>query len=182
MSEQLSLDIPEPSSGGGQVVFFAVTPGAAASARLSAVGKQTSDASLYPPARFHISLLGLRLDVRSGDLDAMREVGSAVAAAPFEIVLPTACSFGNSLVLCCAAETTEAMTYLQHALLREAKMKWPLRAKGRYTPHLTLAYRAPRIPPTVLADPVRWPAREFVLVGRDRRRDGYACFGRWPLN
>lgn len=181
MSEQLCLDLPAPSSDGAQVVFFAVTPGAAAGARLLAAGKLISDAPLYPAGRFHISLLGLRLDVGSGDLDAMREVGAAVAAAPFEIVLPTACSFGNSLVLCCATETTAAMTRLQHALLREAKMRWPLRAKGRYTPHLTLAYRAPRIAPTVLANPVCWLAREFVLIGRGRGPGDYACFGRWPL-
>lgn len=181
MTEQLCLDLPAPSSGGGRVVFFAVTPSAAAGARLSAVGKHISDAPLYPAARFHISLLGLRLDVGPGGLDAMREVGSAVAAPPFEIVLPTACSFGDSLVLCCGADTAAGMTRLQHALLRAAKMKWSLRAKGRYTPHLTLAYRAPRIPSTVLANPVSWPAREFVLIGRDPRRAGYDCFGRWPL-
>lgn len=179
MSEQLCLDIPAPPSGGGQVVFFAVMPSAAAGAHVYAVGKQISDAPLYPAARFHISLLGL--SVSSGELDAMREVGSSVAAAPFEIVLPTACSFGNSPVLCCGAETTAVMTRLQHALLSAAKLKWPLRAKGRYTPHLTLAYRARRVPPTVLASPVRWLAKEFVLIGSGRGRGEYTCFGRWPL-
>ena len=181
MGDQLCLDLPAPSSGDEQVVFFAVTPGVAAGVCLSTTGRQISDARLYPAAGFHISLLGLRLDVGSADLDAMREVGSAVMAAPFEITLTTACSFGKRLVLCCGAETTASMARLQRALLTAAKLRWSLRAKGRYTPHLTLAYRAPRIPRTELATPVRWLAREFVLIGRDRRRDGYACFGRWPL-
>lgn len=181
MGTQLCLDLPAPSSSDGQVVFFAVTPGVAAGVCLSATGSQISDARLYPAARFHISLLGLRIDIGSPDLDAMREVGSAVTAAPFEIALTTACSFGERLVLCCGTETTESMARLQQALLTAAKSKWSLRAKGRYTPHLTLAYHAPRIPRTELATPVRWLAREFVLIGRDQRRDGYACFGRWPL-
>lgn len=184
MAEQLRLDIPWPPSASREVLFFAVMPDAVDGARLTALGKQITPARLHPAARFHLSLLGVRLDAGSRDkvIADAQEVGGAVAAAPFEIVLPRVCSYGNSLVLCCAGDTAVSMLQLQQALLRATgERRMGLRAQGGYSPHLTLAYRAPRVDPTPLMDPIRWLAREFVLVLSEQGRGRHTWLGRWPL-
>ncbi len=158
MAEQLRLDIPWPPLASREVLIFAVMPGALERARLTALGRQISPARLHPPARFHVSLLGVGLDAGSRDevIAAARDIGGAVAAAPFGVVLSRTCSFGNSLVLCCGDETAASMLQLQRVLLdAAAERRMSLRARGGYSPHLTLSYRAPRIDPTPLVDPIR---------------------------
>lgn len=183
MAEQLPLDIPLPPVERRETAFFAIMPRAGDTARLTALGKQISPARLHPAWRFHISLLGLGLSShsRDADIDGLRNVGEAVTAPPFEVALPMVCSFGDSLALCCDGDTTATMAQLQHALLRAAEMRWGPLGRRRYAPHLTLAYRAPRIAPLWLEDPIRWPVREFVLISSDRARGGYGCLGRWRL-
>lgn len=183
MTEQLRLDIPWPPREARQVVFFAIMPDPADGARLTALGKQISPARLHPAERFHLSLMGIRLEAGSQDaqIRAAQEIGAAVAAAPFEVVLPTACSFRDSLVLCCGDHAAAAMTQLQALLSAAAERKLGLPAKRSYAPHLTLAYRAPRIPPTPLNSPISWLAREFVLIRSDQGQGRYTRLGRWPL-
>ena len=183
MAEQLRLDIPRPPRETRQVVFFAIMPDAAEGARLTELGKQISPARLHPVERFHLSLLGFQLEsgLQDAQIRAAREIGAAVAAAPFEVVLPIACSFGDSLVLCCGDPAAAAMSRLQAMLSVAVEGELGLRARRRYAPHLTLAYRAPRIPPTSLSNPISWRAREFALIGSAQGQGRYTWLGRWPL-
>lgn len=184
MAEQLRLDIPWPPAESREVLFFGIMPGSIDGARLTALGEQLTQARLHPAARFHLSLLGLGLDMGSRDAQIadLQEVGGAVAAAPFEIVLEKVCSFGDGLVLCCGEGTGASMLQLQRILLCAAAERGiHLRAKQRYAPHLTLSYRAPPVPLARLKDPIRWLAQEFVLVLSEQGRGRYTRLGRWPL-
>lgn len=184
MAEQLRLDIPWPPSESREVLFFGIMPGSIDGARLTALGEQLTPARLHPAARFHLSLLGVRLDMGSRDAQIadLQEVGGAVAAAPFEIVLEKACSFRDGLVLCCGEDTGASMLQLQRVLLCAAAERGIyLRAKRSFAPHLTLSYRAPPVASTPLKDPIRWLAREFVFMLSEQGRGRYTRLGRWPL-
>jgi 2'-5' RNA ligase len=51
----------------------------------------------------------------------------------------------------------------------------------RFMPHMTVLYDEMPVPEHVLAEPVRWIAREFVLIRSFIGKSEYEYIDRWPL-
>ncbi len=173
-----------------EVLFFGILPDAAAAAQMTGLGRDLVNGDrLCPADRLHLSLLGFQLDVRRRDtlLAIARRVGAAIATDKFDVVLPKACSFARReasgpLVLRCAPAATEVLTRLKDGLINAAAANGlNLRGPSRFTPHVTLAYRAAAITETPLDEPIAWRAREVVLIRSEQGRGRYTYVDRWPL-
>ena len=194
-AEQLELDL-----GVGwrirtvrEILFFAIMPDAEAAARIGALGRDITQryglsGRLHAPDRLHVSLLGFQLDAHGRDelIALAKQIGAGATASCFDVTLTRALSFGRAplrpLVLCCSEESAASLATLQANLFQAAdEHGLGLRGRSGFEPHLTLAYREPRIPDTILADAISWPARELVLVYSEQGRGRYRSIGRWPL-
>lgn len=173
--------------GAREVLFFGILPDAAAAAQMTMLGRDLGPGErLCPAHRLHLSLLGFQLDAGWRDtlLAVARRVGAGIATGPFDVVLPTACSFANGgpLVLRCAPAATGILTRLKDGLVSAAAANGlNLRGRSGFTPHVTLAYRAAAIAVTTLDEPIAWRAREVVLIRSERGRGRYTYVDRWPL-
>lgn len=57
------------------------------------------------------------------------------------------------------------------------------RERRSFRPHLTLARKAPKLPPRMVIEPVTWAVERFVLVASELDRNGptYTVVGEWSL-
>jgi 2'-5' RNA ligase len=67
-----------------------------------------------------------------------------------------------------------------HALLGAAMREWGLKAADEFVPHMTLLY-GPNAVPLQAIEPIRFVAREFVLIHSELGLTRYTVLGRWPL-
>ncbi|WP_332769451.1 2'-5' RNA ligase family protein [Phenylobacterium sp.] len=172
-----------------EALYFAVLPDAEAAVRIAELetGLRRRLGRTWRPcarARLHLSLLGVAAGSLARDtvLAAATRIGAAVAFPSFEVVFTGAASFGGaSVVLACSEGSAAALTGLRDRL-KDAGDDIGLRLGARaFTPHLTVAYDETPIPETMLDPPIRWPAREIVLVSSEQGRGRHTHLGRWPL-
>lgn len=174
-------------------LYFAILPDPAAAARMAELGRMLQRrhdlaGAARPPGLLHVSVFGLGDDPRDreGLLAFASRMGDRVEAAAFEMAFTRAVSFrGGStrpLVLCCSDGAAAALSGLRDQLADawEALGEGPARRRA-YAPHLTLAYDRGGIPNTELAQPVRWPARELVLVRSGPEPGKFDRLASWTL-
>ena len=203
---QLSFDFGAPPPGGlppdrgggrrepQEVLFFAVMPPPTIAHEVASLGadlarREGLKLRLHAPDRFHLSLVGWRLDrrTREDSIAAARELGRRITWNSFEVVLTTALSFGRTgarpLVLGCSPGSAWALTGLHDRLLAEApQVGVHLRGRTAFEPHLTLAYSRTPIVEQPLEMPVRWMASELVLILSEQGRGRHTVVGRWPFH
>lgn len=202
-SPQLGFDFgpPPPRGGSGgpgptggaadDVLFFAIRPpsndglGLTGLSRRLVCGDALTARSL-PARRHHISLVGWRADAPAAGVEIAREIGRRIVWPAFEIALTAAMSFGRSgsrpIVLGCSPGSAWALTGLHDRLLETAATcGLHLRPRTAFEPHLTLAYSTSGLPERMLEAPLRWLARELVLLRTERGRGRHTELGRWPF-
>ena len=142
---------------------------------------------LLEAGRLHVSLfaVGAYLEVRP-DADVARwcRAAASVRCAPCEIVFDRVATFGgegNPLVFKASDEVGVAGLLALHQALGIALANAGERIKlQRITPHMTQSYRGKRIAETAI-EPVRWRARELVLIDSHVGAHRHDVIGRWPL-
>jgi 2'-5' RNA ligase len=140
------------------------------------------------PELLHLSLNGVgEFDALPAQIvsDAMK-AGSAVTAAPFEVVFDRVMSFSGGevrpLVLRCG-DGLVALTAMYRALGAEmAKIGFRSRVAWPFTPHVTVLYDRNTVPLLPLEHPVRWKVRDFVLVHSLHGERRHLHLARWPLH
>ncbi len=169
-------------------VFFAVWPDAPVRTALdAAAGKlhELRGGRRTRPDTLHLTLVFI------GEIDANRlpellAAAEDVAAPGFDVLFDRAdCWRHNQIAHLGASQTPAALLELVNELeSRLAASAIPFDRRP-YVPHVTLLRKAdcnPKMENPAL-EPIRWPARDFVLVSSSLRSGGalYEQLGRWPL-
>ena len=112
------------------------------------------------------------------------ESAANIAMPVFDVAFDRAMSFSTKaksrpVVLCGGAGVADLIAF--HGAFGSAMQQVGLgRAKSSYTPHITLLYDERTIDEHPV-EPIRWTAREFVLIHSLLGRGEYRVLGRWPL-
>jgi 2'-5' RNA ligase len=175
-------------------LFFALLPDIVTARRIGRIAERSiSEGDLtgrrLKNERLHVSLkfVGRFPRLRSKFVYAARLVGDAVSLSPFEVTFSAIGSFEappskgggpskSPLVLLGEGEGL----FTLHEALGAAMRKTGLRAGEAFVPHLTLLYGASMVPPRSI-EPIRFTAREFVLIHSEHGLTRYHVLGRWPL-
>lgn len=193
MPEQLSLEGFDPPPRPTDRLFFALLPDAAAAQRIAALAKQLKAwhglrGRPLATSRFHVTLhfFGDHVGLPQSLLDGLCAATSELRHAPFDLVFDHAMSFGGRprkrpFVLCGVDAGLSALMGFRRAL-GEALMRHGLgrRVDTRFTPHVTLLYDD-QLQPAEPVEPIRWQAREFLLVDSLLGQTRHVPLARWPL-
>jgi RNA 2',3'-cyclic 3'-phosphodiesterase len=137
--------------------------------------------------RFHVTLfhLGDSAGLRQDVVDAASKAASRVRASSFELGFDQVASFAgrrDKLPFVLKADGGNAALRTFHeelaAQLREAGLAHF--AREGFEPHVTLAYDARMIAPETVP-PVRWRAREFVLIHSLLGQTRHIPLARWAF-
>lgn len=134
------------------------------------------------PEHLHVTLdlLDDRDDFDRDLAKRMLDVGEAVAADPFHIVLDRAVGGTGSVVLR-PAHAMPALNALRDAIVQlRSEAGIPGRAGYRFSPHMTVGHRKGPSFDTPVA-PVTWPVEEFVLIDSHVGAGRHEMLGRWTL-
>lgn len=181
-------------------VFFALWPDDTARAKLHAEAgrlRQRLGGRATHPDTLHLTLVFIG-DVRDDQIETMKQAASQVASAPIDISFDIlGCWRHNHIAYRGMRAAPKALLQLVEQLsscLVRAGIRFDARP---YKPHITLVRKADcalfgnlaesardgeeNENPTL--EPIRWPARDFVLVKSSLRAEGarYEQLGRWPL-
>jgi 2'-5' RNA ligase len=192
MAQQSSLPGFAPAAATDRL-FLAIFPDRETAARLTTLA--VTQCALHdlrgrPLAseRFHVTLfhLGDSAGLRQDVVDAASKAASRVRAASFELGFDQVASFTgrrDKLPFVLKAGSGNAALRAFHAelatQLREAGLAHF--AGGSFEPHVTLAYDARLVAPVTVA-PVRWRAREFVLIHSLLGKTRHLPLARWALD
>ncbi len=192
MTEQLAFEAFDPPPPPTDRLFFAVFPSAEAAAQTAALAGQIRAAhgirnKALAADRFHITLyhLGDYPGLPGEIVAAADNSAEALEMAPFEVTLDRVVSFkgrpGNRPLVLTGEEGVAALKAF-HAALGVSMMKTELGrwVRPRFNPHLTLLYSGHEVAEEAVS-PVRWMAREFVLVHSELGRTKHNILRRWPL-
>jgi RNA 2',3'-cyclic 3'-phosphodiesterase len=138
-----------------------------------------------PHELMHVSLnpIGNYPDLPEDVVFAVSAAMATVKAMPFEVSFDRAMYFaGAKAVVLANAVRSEEMMDLHVQL---AKEMWAVGLtftyNPRFMPHMTVLYDETSVPEHMLAEPVRWIAREFVLIRSLVGKSEYEYIDRWPL-
>ena len=188
MADQFSFPGLEPAP---QVdsLFFAVLPDAEAAGRLSELrtrlaARHRLGGSPVTADRLHVTLrlVGNYAGLPASAVEAAKLAAGTIAIAPFDIAFSHTASFGGGAVVLRGGEGTDALVALGNAIgvaMMKAGLKSPS-AQSR-TPHMTLLYDRASSVAEEPAEPLRWTAREFVLVHSRVGFTDHKALARWPL-
>jgi 2'-5' RNA ligase len=173
-------------------LFFALWPDDPLRARLDALAGELHGlrgGRRSRPDSLHLTLVFIG-EVAVERLPEVLAVAQGIAVPSFEVVFDQAgCWRHNRIAHLAASHTPTALRELVTRLeagLDAAEIGFDHRA---YVPHVTLLRKAdcsapaePQMESPALV-PIRWLARDFVLVTSSRRSGGalYQQLGRWPL-
>ena len=137
---------------------------------------------LLKPQNFHISLPlvweGAEFPTDLGEMVSARI--RAIRMAPFEIMLDMAMSFRQPTRHVLVLGTTRSVADI-YALNRQLVMAMGSKVRGgSFNPHMTLLY-ANRPVEKQPVEPLRWTAREFVLIHSFIGLGRHEIVARWPL-
>ncbi len=181
---------PRPDHASGiHAPFFAVVPDPPDAELLHAHGRRVQGrlglvGRALEPERLHVTL---HLVGEEGDEPADAEIArwcraaANLRCAPFEVVFDRVSTFGgDGRPLVFTSSDDAGLPALHRALgMALADTGEPIRRK-RIAPHMTLSYRGKRVAETAI-DPVRWQARELVLIDSHVGDHVHEVIGRWPL-
>lgn len=138
-----------------------------------------------PHELMHVSLnaIGKYPGLPDDIVFAVSAAMATVRAMPFEVSFDRVMHFASAkaVVLANAVRSEEMMDL--HVQL--AKEMWAVGLtftyNPRFMPHMTVLYDETPVPEHMLAEPVRWIAREFVLIRSFVGKSKYEYLDRWPL-
>lgn len=171
-------------------LFLAIVPERDVALRAAEIGSDVSQRhglskGPRPQALMHVSLnaIGKYADFPEDVVVAVSAAMATVKAAPFEVMFDRVMHFAsaNAVALGNAVRSEEMMDL--HVQL--AKEMWAVGLtfsyNPRFMPHMTLFYDEAPVPEQMLADPVSWIAREFVLIRSFIGKSEHEYIDRWPL-
>ncbi|MBS0471058.1 MAG: RNA 2',3'-cyclic phosphodiesterase [Proteobacteria bacterium] len=171
-------------------IFLALLPDAEAAARISARAEELKAAhvlggTLTRPEHLHITLfhLGDWISLPEEIVRIASAAAAKVRAAPFEVRVDRAASFGNSTGIYPFVLLSESAGLFDfHAKLGAALTQEGLggATKGEFKPHITLLRDETRAKAAKVA-PIVWTARDFVLVHSLLGKTTHVHLGCWPL-
>jgi RNA 2',3'-cyclic 3'-phosphodiesterase len=131
----------------------------------------------------HLTLAFLG-DIPAERVGDARRVADAISAAPFDLTIDRVSYWRHNHILWAGGAVSPRLTFVSDALgdgLRAAGFTLDARP---FAPHITLLRDAHCAEAPLLAQPIVWPVREFVLAESRLSPDGarYEIIGRWPLN
>lgn len=186
------MPVEQPRLRATDSLFFALFPDAPVAARIQRVAQELCvehgiAARPLSAQRFHVSLhhLGHFRGLPPQAVFMARNAASVITMPPFELTFDHVNSFKRRnavnmpLVMRLHREPLE-LTELHQTLgaaLREAGFGDAI--KSSFKPHLTLLYGDQDIVQEI--EPIKWTAREFVLVHSLLGKTRYIPLGRWPL-
>lgn len=197
-SGQLAFDFgqqarPPPSRWTSDNVYFAVLPDPDAALRMKEIGNKLWHRHGLPgrvqPARLlHVSLAHVGRfagGVPESITAAARVAGSAVRCEPFDACIDHAASFdnprGSPVVLGCGPAVAGFAKLRRAITAAMLHVGFAVDPSIGLTPHVTLVYNGRAITRTLLADPIAWTVREFVLVRSLYGQGRHVHLGRWQL-
>ena len=165
-------------------IFFGLYPDGEVA---EAARRLARDRRLKPVARPHLSLVGLGEDAEPPPqrwIDLVAAAASRVRRTPFLIELNTITRFngprpGLSPIVLRGEDGVIGVSLLCDAVL-SALSGEGLGGQPAHTPHLTVSW-SDRPVPEQRIPPLRWVAREFVLIDSPRGAGRHEVLGRWPL-
>ena len=169
-------------------VFFALWPDASVRAELDAAAGKLHE--LRGGRRTRLETLHLTLvfigEIEENRLPELLAAAEGVALPQFEVLFDRSdCWRHNHVAHLGASQSPPDLLELVGQLeSRLAAVSIPFDRRS-YVPHITLLRKAdcnPKMTNPALV-PIRWPARDFVLVRSSLRSGGalYEQLGRWPL-
>jgi len=171
-------------------LFLAIVPARDVALRAVEIGRDVSQRhglskGPRPHELMHVSLnaIGKYADFPEDVVFAVSAAMATVKAAPFEVMFDRVMHFAsaNAVVLGNAVRSEEMMDL--HVQL--AKEMWAVGLtftyNPRFTPHMTLFYDEAPVTEHMLAEPVSWIAREFILIRSFIGKSEYEYIDRWPL-
>jgi len=174
--------------------FFAVLPDDRARSEIFAVGerfRKSHRVAGSPSAMesLHLSLcpMGNPERLRQPLESALLAAAAGVIAESFDVTLDSVMRFSAKdgqfpFVLCTDAATTAAALHLRKTIAAE-QLRAGLQVSGvsSFLPHVTLlqGHAIDAIEESIA--PVRWHAREFVLIRSFFGQSRFEVVGRWPL-
>jgi 2'-5' RNA ligase len=168
-------------------LFFAIRPDADAANEIDSLGATLDQrfrigGQPLRPDRLHITLhvIGEYDETPQAVIDAARQAGDAVVADAFDVVFDRAMTFvGAKAYVLGGSEGVEAVKDLWLKLGIELANIFAFK-KSSFTPHMTLSYKGRPIAEHPI-EPIRWTAREFVLIDSHVGETYHDVVGRWPL-
>jgi 2'-5' RNA ligase len=135
------------------------------------VKKQNLHVTLYPFFQDDVAPANL--------VEVASTLIQVIHARPFELVFDKVMSFRNGNCLVLASTRGFASMYgLKQQLAMRVR---PRHSAGSLTPHMTLLYTR-RFVKEQPIEPIRWTAREFVLVHSFVGQGRHDVVARWPLH
>lgn len=144
------------------------------------------------PDTLHLTLVFIG-QVETRRIPELIAMAGTIQATPFDVDFDVAECWRHNRIGCLgASETPEGLLALVMALESGLKTLEIPYDKRPYKPHITLLRKADCRKVTDTGEtekknpalgPIRWPARDFILVKSSLRPDGarYEELGRWPL-
>jgi len=187
VTDQLSFAELEPRSH-VDCLFFAVLPDEQTAARLidvqaRLVNRHRLRGTLMEPDRLHVTLrlVGNYDGLRDSTVDEAKRAADSVAMNPFDVAFSHAATLGGDAFALFRGEGSEALVALGDAIgVAMAKVGLRSSASQFKTPHISLL-RSPLRVPEEMVEPVRWTAREFVLIQSLIGKKEHRVKARWPL-
>ena len=134
------------------------------------------------PHRLHVTChdLGNFTALPQDLVDAAIRAGDSLAFDAFDVMFDRALSYPSAgTYVLSGTDGTRQLTAFREEL-GEAMRGQGLRVSRSFTPHMTLAYDKHVVAEHVI-EPIRWRAREFVLIKSHVGQGIYDVLGRWPL-
>lgn len=168
-------------------LFFAIRPDAQAAQEIAKLGARLDQqygigGQPLKPDHLHVTLhaIGAYDEIPDAVLLAARQAAEAVRADAFDVVFDRAMTFaGSRPYVLCGGEGVEPVKALWLTLGMELANVFPFK-KTSYTPHMTLSYKGRHMAEHPI-EPIRWTAREFVLIDSHLGKNLHDPVGRWPL-
>ncbi len=166
-------------------LFLALWPDGQLREALATVGASLAQLCAGQPvcaAKLHLTLAFLG-EVAAERVEAVRETAREARAEPFELVLDGVGSFRKAKVAWAGASELPASL-----LLLQSRLERGLRARGfalderPFAAHVTLVRKIGRAVPPAAMPPIRWRAREHVLVRSETGTGSYSVMEGWPLS
>jgi RNA 2',3'-cyclic 3'-phosphodiesterase len=168
-------------------LFFALRPDADAAQEIASLGttldkRHGIGGQPLRPDRLHITLhvIGEYDETPQAVIDSANQAGDAVVADTFDVVFDRAMTFigAKAYVLCGGEGVEQVKAFWLNLGIQLANIQ--AFKKPSFTPHMTLSYSGRTMAEHPI-EPVRWTAREFVLINSHVGETYHEVVGRWPL-
>lgn len=168
-------------------LFFALKPDAedaqALARYIRELDRQNSvGGHLLREDRLHITLqvVGEFDETPEAFVQLMRQVGDAVVANVFDIVFDRAMYFqGARAYVLAGGEGVQPVRDFHQNLCAEISKVLPFKAPS-FTPHMTMSYSGRAVAEHAI-EPIRWTARELLLIDSHVGKTYHEVVGRWLL-